>query len=46
MSKKAKKSKPKRKPPKPDFSQNALAGVEKLIGGKLGDGMSKKTASR
>ena len=32
--------KPKRKP-KPDFSQTALAGVEKIIGGKLGDGMRK-----
>jgi hypothetical protein len=37
MSKKTKKkSKPKSKrPPKPDFSQRALAVVEKAIGGKL-----------
>jgi hypothetical protein len=35
-----KKSKPKRNA-KPDVSQNALAGVEKLIGGKLSDGMSR-----
>jgi hypothetical protein len=34
--KKAKKSKPKRKPPsKPDASQTALAAVEKVIGAKL-----------
>jgi len=40
MQKKAKPSKRKKKP-KPGFSQNALAGVEELIGGKLSDGMSK-----
>ena len=40
MSKKAKKSKPKKKP-KPDFAQNALAGVEKLIGEKLSAGIQK-----
>jgi len=34
------KPKPKRKP-RPDFSQRALASVEKLIGGKLSDGMTK-----
>ena len=40
MSKQAKKkSKPKKKP-KPDFSQTALAGVEKIIGGKMSAGMS------
>jgi hypothetical protein len=37
------KTKAKRKPPKPDFSQNALAGVEKLIGGKLSDGLEKRS---
>jgi hypothetical protein len=36
-----KKSKPKR-PSRPDFSRNALASVEKAIGGKLADGMKKK----
>lgn len=38
MRKKAKKSKPKRKP-RPDFAQSALAVVEKAIGGKLSEGM-------
>jgi hypothetical protein len=38
---KAKKSKPK-KPPAPDSSQIALANVEKIIGGKLADGMNLK----
>ena len=41
MKKKAKKSKQK-KPPKPDASQIALANVEKIIGGKLADGMRLK----
>jgi hypothetical protein len=41
MPKKVKKSKPKRKP-KPDFSQTALSAVEKIIGGKLADGVPKK----
>jgi len=40
MKKKSKKPPAKRKP-KPDFSQRALSSVEKLIGGKLGDGMKK-----
>jgi hypothetical protein len=39
------KTKAKRKPPKPDFSQNALAGVEKLIGGKLSDGMHRRSGN-
>jgi hypothetical protein len=34
-----KKSKPKR-PPAPDFSLTALADVEKIIGGKLSDGIN------
>jgi len=46
MSKKVIKSKAKRpsspkKPAKPDFAQWALAGVERAIGGKLVDGMTK-----
>jgi hypothetical protein len=40
MAKKVKKPKPK-KPAKPDFAQSALAGVEKIIGGKLADGMRR-----
>jgi hypothetical protein len=36
-----KKSKPNR-PSRPDFAQNALASVEKAIGGKLADGMPSK----
>jgi hypothetical protein len=47
MSKKARKSKAKKKSkpkrqPKPDFSQIALANVEKIIGCKLSDGMKLK----
>jgi len=41
MKKKAKKSKAKPKT-RPDFAQNALSGVEKLIGGKLADGMKPR----
>jgi hypothetical protein len=42
-SNKAKKSKAKpKKPPAPDFAQQALANVEKIIGGKLSDGMRLK----
>jgi hypothetical protein len=46
MNKKARKSTTKRpsspkKPPKQDFAQNALASVEKAIGGKLADGMKR-----
>jgi hypothetical protein len=39
----SKAAKPKaKKPPKPDASQIALANVEKIIGGKLADGMNLK----
>jgi len=46
MNKKGRKSKAKRtsrpkKPPKPDFAQNALAVVERAIGGKLAEGMTR-----
>jgi hypothetical protein len=42
-SNKARKSKAKKKrPPNPDASQLALAAVEKLIGGKLSNGMKLK----
>jgi len=40
-----KKSKPKRQS-RPDFAQNALASVEKAIGGKLADGMAVKKNRR
>jgi hypothetical protein len=40
MAKKTRQPKVKRKP-RPDFSQRALAGVEKIIGGKLADGMKR-----
>jgi hypothetical protein len=38
---KAKMKKVKRRKPKPDFSQQALSAVERIIGGKLGDGIPK-----
>jgi hypothetical protein len=41
MAKKVKKPKAK-KPAKRDFAQSALAGVEKIIGGRLANGMGKK----
>jgi hypothetical protein len=40
-----KKSKAKPKP-RPDFAQNALAAVEKAIGGKLADGMKRSKNTR
>lgn len=39
MAKKTTTRKPARKP-KPDASQSALANVERIIGGKLSDGMN------
>ena len=42
MAKNPKKPKRKRKP-RPDFSQSALAVVEKAIGGKLAHGIPKKS---
>jgi hypothetical protein len=43
MAKKMKKpkTKPKRKP-RLDFAQQVVANVERIIGGKLSDGMSKR----
>jgi len=38
----AKKKSKAKKPPAPDFAQQALANVEKIIGGKLSDGMNLK----
>lgn len=37
----AKKPPARKRPPRPDVAQNALASVEKLIGGKLAEGMGK-----
>jgi hypothetical protein len=43
MKKKPTKKKPaKKRKPRLDFAQQALANVEKIIGGKLSDGMSKR----
>ena len=41
MKKPVKKKPAKKRPAKLDFSQSALAGVEKLIGGKLVNGMKR-----
>jgi hypothetical protein len=38
----SKKSKKPKRPSRPDFAQNALASVEKAIGGKLAQGMRKR----
>lgn len=41
MKKTTKKKTAKKRPAKKDFSQSVLSGIEKIIGGKLGDGIGK-----